>query len=75
MWAGKPDGEFVRLNRFQHGGPQLIDFSPGERYLMTYSSIEPSNPRESMGILLNVFDTRSGKKLRWVGACFFGGGG
>lgn len=64
MWGGKPSGEFVRLNRFQHPGAQLIDFSPGERYLMAYSSIEPTNPRESMSILLNVFDTRSGKLLR-----------
>lgn len=64
MWGGKPDGEFVRLNRFQHPGAQLIDISPGERYLMTYSSIEPSNPRDSMSILLCVFDTRSGKLLR-----------
>jgi uncharacterized protein with WD repeat len=64
VWGGKPDGEFVRLNRFAHQGAQLIDFSPGERYLMSYSSVEPSNPRESMAILLNIFDTRSGKLLR-----------
>ncbi|KAI8475850.1 MAG: eukaryotic initiation factor [Monoraphidium minutum] len=64
VWGGKPGGEFVRLNRFQHPGAQLIDFSPGERYLMAYSSIEPTNPRDSMSILLNIFDTRSGKMLR-----------
>lgn len=26
---------------------KLIDFSPGERYLVTYSSHEPSNPRDT----------------------------
>lgn len=64
VWGGKPSGEFVRLNRFQHAGAQLIDFSPGERYLMTYSTVEPAGPRDPPSILLNVFDTRSGKLLR-----------
>lgn len=26
---------------------KLIDFSPGEKYLVTYSSHEPSNPRDA----------------------------
>jgi translation initiation factor 3 subunit B len=26
---------------------KMIDFSPGERYLVTYSSHEPSNPRDT----------------------------
>lgn len=64
VWGSRPNGEFVRLNRFQHPGSLLIDFSPGERYVMTYSSIEPKGPRDATNILLNVFDTRSGKLLR-----------
>lgn len=43
---------------------RLIEFSPCEQYLITYSSIEPSNPREKAKVLLNVFDTKTGKKLR-----------
>ena len=43
---------------------RLIEFSPCESYLITYSSMEPSNPREKAKVLLNVFDTKTGKKLR-----------
>ena len=32
------------LNKLQ---VKLIDFSPGENYLVTYSSHEPSNPRDA----------------------------
>ena len=48
-------------------GPEqvrLMDFSPDERYVLTYSSREPSNPSEKAGLLLNVFDTAVGQKLR-----------
>ena len=42
----------------------MIEFSPCERYLVSYSSQEPSNPREKATVLFNVFDTRTGQKLR-----------
>lgn len=42
----------------------MIEFSPDEKYLITYSSREPSNPHEKAGLLLNVFDTHTGQKLR-----------
>ncbi|KAF8067212.1 R1 [Scenedesmus sp. PABB004] len=61
VWGGPG---FARLQRYGHANVQLVEFSPGERYLMTYSSIEPHNPRDKVQILLNVFDSRSGKKLR-----------
>ena len=41
-----------------------MDFSPDERYVLTYSSREPSNPSEKAGLLLNFFDTAGGQKLR-----------
>jgi translation initiation factor 3 subunit B len=66
-WSSKPSGEFVRAARFAHASAQLIDFSPGERFLMAYSPVEPSGPRGGGGgggINLSVFDTRSGKLLR-----------
>ncbi|EMS45026.1 Eukaryotic translation initiation factor 3 subunit B [Triticum urartu] len=75
VWGG--DDKFVRLMRFLH--PQvlvcantdsylsqlkLIDFSPGEKYLITYSSHEPSNPIDTHRVVLNIFDVRTGKVMR-----------
>lgn len=34
LWGGE---EFVRLHRFNHTNVQLIDFSPCERYVVTYA--------------------------------------
>ena len=42
----------------------LLDFSPCEKYLVTYSSQEPSNPREKASVLFNVFETRTGASLQ-----------
>jgi translation initiation factor 3 subunit B len=61
VWGGP---SFNRLMRYSHQNVQLLEFSPAEKFMMTYSSIEPTNPREKVQVLLNVFDTRSGKKLR-----------
>jgi translation initiation factor 3 subunit B len=41
-----------------------LEFSPDEKYLITYSSREPTNPHEKAGLLLNVYDTNTGQKLR-----------
>ena len=41
----------------------LLDFSPCERYLVSYSSQEPSNPREKASVLFNVFETRTGTRI------------
>ncbi|MCL7043386.1 hypothetical protein MKW94_015473 [Papaver nudicaule] len=46
------------------GAVKLIDFSPGEKYLVTYNSHEPSNPRDTHRVVLNIFDVRSGKVMR-----------
>ncbi|KAK4379539.1 hypothetical protein RND71_001401 [Anisodus tanguticus] len=45
IWGGATT--FNRLERYAHPHVKLIDFSPGERYLVTYSSHEPSNPRDT----------------------------
>ncbi|KAF2287294.1 hypothetical protein GH714_039562 [Hevea brasiliensis] len=45
-------------------GVKLIDFSPVEKYLVTYSSHEPSNPRDANRIVINIFDVRTGKVMR-----------
>jgi len=43
---------------------RLIEFSPDEKCMVTYSSREPSNPNEKAGLLLNVYDCNTGHKLR-----------
>jgi translation initiation factor 3 subunit B len=61
LWGGP---SFTRLARMAHPGMQLVDFSPGERYVATCSVTEPSNPREQTSVTVNFFDVRSGRKLR-----------
>ncbi|KAH7850144.1 hypothetical protein Vadar_028516 [Vaccinium darrowii] len=61
VWGG---ASFNRLMRYSHPQVKLIDFSPGERFLVTYSSHEPSNPRDTHRVILNIFDVRTGKVMR-----------
>ncbi|KAL6008103.1 Eukaryotic translation initiation factor 3 subunit B [Asimina triloba] len=62
VWGGATT--FNRLMRFAHPQVKLIDFSPGEKYMVTYSSHEPSNPRDTHRVVLNIFDVRTGKIMR-----------
>ncbi|GAB2300311.1 Eukaryotic translation initiation factor 3 subunit B [Dionaea muscipula] len=62
VWGGATT--FNRLMRYAHPMVKLIDFSPGERYLVTYSSHEPSTPRDTHRVVLNIFDVRTGKVMR-----------
>ncbi len=41
-----------------------LDYSPNEKYLLTFSSKEPTNPRDSASVTFNIFDTRTARKLR-----------
>lgn len=61
VWVG-PD--FKRLMRFSHPHVQRFQFSPCEKYLVCYSEIPPEGPRGRPQFLLNVFEVRTGKKLR-----------
>lgn len=61
VWGGP---SFTRLARYSHPAVRLIEFSPNERYLLSYSSVEPSNPRETVTVVLNIFDVRTGRRLR-----------
>ncbi|KAK9836110.1 hypothetical protein WJX81_002073 [Elliptochloris bilobata] len=61
IWGGP---SFSRLQRFSHPNVRLIQFSPEETYVVTYSPVEPANPREKAGLVLNLFDSRTGRKLR-----------
>lgn len=58
IWGGP---EFTRLNRYAHPGVQLLDFSPREEYLVTFSTQKPTNPRDSQSVTLKVWDVRSGR--------------
>ncbi|KAL6569251.1 Eukaryotic translation initiation factor 3 subunit B [Orobanche minor] len=62
VWGGATT--FNRLMRFKHTQVKLIDFSPGERFLVTYSSHEPSNPRDTHRVEMNIFDVRTGEVMR-----------
>ncbi|QDZ23629.1 subunit B of translation initiation factor 3 [Chloropicon primus] len=61
VWGGE---EFSRIQRFGHSKVQLIDFSPCEKYLVSYSSQESPNPREAPMAVFNVSDLKSGQTLR-----------
>lgn len=41
-----------------------VEFSPDEKYVLSYSSREPTNPQEKAALLVNVFDSQTGAKLR-----------
>ncbi|XP_073001132.1 eukaryotic translation initiation factor 3 subunit B-like [Typha latifolia] len=62
VWGGATT--FNRLMRYAHPQVKLIDFSPGEKYLVTYSSHEPSNPRDTHRVVITIFDVRTGKVMR-----------
>ncbi|MED6173881.1 Eukaryotic translation initiation factor 3 subunit B [Stylosanthes scabra] len=62
VWGGAT--AFDRLMRYAHPQVKLIDLSPGEKYLVTYSSHEPSNPRDVNRVVVNIFNVRTGKVMR-----------
>jgi translation initiation factor 3 subunit B len=53
--------KFERIGRFSHSNAQLVDFSPCERYLVTFSSYvdDPADPQNII-----IWDIRTGKKKR-----------
>lgn len=59
LWGGP---KWKRLARFEHPGVKLIDFSPCERYLITWSNEAPNNPRDPTDII--VWDIKTGEKKR-----------
>eukprot|EP00794_Sanderia_malayensis_P008994 gene8994-9955_t len=57
VWGGS---DFRRIQRFQHTGVQLLDFSPCERYIVTYSP--PRDPSDVKSIVF--WDIRTGAEKR-----------
>merc|ERR1719320_31057 len=58
LWGGP---KFSQIMRFSHTGVQLIDFSPCERYMVTFSILQ-DNPEDPQAII--IWDIRSGTKKR-----------
>ncbi len=58
LWGG-PNWE--RLNRFAHPNIRLLEYSPNEKYLVTYSSQEPHGPHEKVTACFTVHDVRSAR--------------
>lgn len=48
LWGGD---EFNRLQRFNHTNVQLMDFSPCERFVVTYSPVQDSAAQEPSVLL------------------------
>ncbi|CAB3991027.1 Eukaryotic translation initiation factor 3 subunit B [Paramuricea clavata] len=58
LWGGD---EFSRIGKFGHQGVQMIDFSPCERYIVTFSPL-PDTPSDPQSII--IWDVRTGAKKR-----------
>ncbi|KAK9051560.1 hypothetical protein SSX86_028187 [Deinandra increscens subsp. villosa] len=61
VWGG---GFTNHLMRYVHPQVKLIDFSPGEKYLVTYSIHGPINPPGTHMVALNIFDVKTGKVMK-----------
>jgi len=58
LWGGE---EFVQINKYAHEGVSLIDFSPNERYLVTFSpQYAASNDQQA----IIIWDVRTAIKKR-----------
>jgi translation initiation factor 3 subunit B len=62
MHAGGP--EFNRVQRFQHNNVKLVQISPCENFLVTWSPDEIESDDGSEPHHLCIWDIRSGRKLR-----------
>mmetsp|Transcript_10169 Transcript_10169/g.30552 ORF Transcript_10169/g.30552 Transcript_10169/m.30552 type:complete len:728 (-) Transcript_10169:256-2439(-) len=61
VWGGS---SFNRICRMSHQNVHLMEFSPNESYIISYSAEEPRGRQDRASLTLNVFDTFTGKKLR-----------
>eukprot|EP01132_Coremiostelium_polycephalum_P008620 gene8620-10610_t len=59
LYGGKDWG---RVNLFEHRGVQLVDFSPEDKYMVTFAPVLNDNPKDPRSIIF--WDVRSGKRLR-----------
>ncbi|KJE97726.1 hypothetical protein CAOG_09132 [Capsaspora owczarzaki ATCC 30864] len=59
LWGGSAFGKIVRFN---HPGVKLVDFSPKEDFLVTWSNEASDDPADPQSLI--VWDVRTGNKLR-----------
>ena len=55
IWGGP---NFQKVARFNHPGVQYIDFSPCEKYLVTFSPNPPKNTEDSNPVI--IWEARTG---------------
>ncbi|VDN60414.1 unnamed protein product [Dracunculus medinensis] len=60
LWAGE---KFNRFNRFQHENVMMVDFSPCERFLITYSPPSEKRWRDDPNSL-RIFEIETGEMRR-----------
>lgn len=61
LWGGE---HFRQIQRFSHQGVQLVDFSPCERYLVTFSPMPVSRSDTGVAESVIVWDVQTGAKKR-----------
>lgn len=59
LWGGE---DFNQVAKFSHPGVQFIDFSPCEKYIVTFSPVVDQRSEERQSII--IWDVRSGLKKR-----------
>ena len=64
IWGG---AGFGKISRFNHPGVQYIDFSPGEKYLVTFS---PNQSRGTEGSVI-IWEARTGMYFNGRGFFLF----
>lgn len=55
------DKQFQRISRFEHDGVMLIDFSPNEEYIVTWS---PATRATNNRVVLRIFDVKNNRLMR-----------
>ena len=71
LWGGE---HFKQIQRFSHAGVQLVDFSPCERYLVTFSPTVAHRSDTGVAENLIVWDIQTGLKKRGFAADGLKGG-
>ena len=67
LWGGP---KFQKIARFSHPGVQYIDFSPCERYIITYSpNVDPRFAEDASALI--IWEARTGVKKRAFNADHF----
>ena len=59
LWGGE---KFQQIVRFSHPGVQFIDFSPCEKYLVTFSPLADSRATDEPQAII-IWDVLSGAKM------------